>query len=56
MTEDEKKLMIASFVHDATKDDKDPWTEEALLAVAEKIMKRITETVEKRSDTNYFVD
>ena len=41
MTEDEKKLIIASFVHDATKDDKDPWTEEALLEVAEKIIKRI---------------
>ena len=41
MTDDEKKFMIASFVHDATKDDDDPWTEEALLAVAEKIMKRI---------------
>lgn len=41
MTDDEKKLMIASFVHDTVKDDDDPWTDEALLAVAEKIIKRI---------------
>lgn len=48
MNEEEKKLMIASFVYDATKDeDDDPWTEEALLAVAEKILERIKRDDEK---------
>lgn len=62
MTDDDKKKLIKVFLTDAKKaepeETEDGWSEEEILAVAEKIMKRIgiSETAEKRSDTNYFVD
>ena len=42
MTEEEKKKMRDSFTKSASDEDiTDPWTEEALLKVAEKILERI---------------
>lgn len=42
MTDDEKKRMIASFVSKTNQtEEPDPWTDEELLMVAEKIIKKL---------------
>ena len=41
MTEEEKKKMRDAFVKNAKEEEEDPWTEEELLKVAEKILERI---------------
>ena len=41
LTPEEKKRMYEAFFENVNKEEPDPWTEEALLKVAKKILKRL---------------
>ena len=48
MTEEEKKKLRDAFVKNAKEEEEDPWTEEALLKVAEKILERLKRDDDKK--------